>query len=44
MIALQTKTKMIFITKISLVEQRVFCRKMSGDDDDHAQRRVVWCL
>jgi len=22
------------------VEQRVFCRKMSGDDDDHAQRRV----
>jgi len=22
------------------VEQQVFCRKMSGDDDDHAQRRV----
>jgi len=22
------------------VEQRVFCRKMSGDDDDHAQRQV----
>jgi len=22
------------------VEQRVFCRKMSGDNDDHAERRV----
>jgi len=22
------------------VEQRVFCRKTSGDDDDHARRRV----
>ena len=22
------------------MEQRVFCRKMGGDDDDHAQRRV----
>ena len=23
------------------VEQRVFCRKMSGDDDDHAQRHEL---
>jgi len=22
------------------MEQRVFCRKMSGDNDDHAQSRV----